>query len=283
MTPYFEAKRLSLSILLILGAQKSGTTSLFDLLCLDSAFCGSRVKETGFFSKNIFYNKGMDWYLSQFENYSENSIRFEATPEYLYYPYVAERVYRSGYNYKFIVIFREPAARCYSAWNMFKTFNKSCPNEIFNIYTQFANPKERESIKELLFTKDYPTFKKAVLDDMERYKKGVNELEPSFVRRGIYYDQISNWLKFFKKEDFLFFEQSELINTLAIQKRIGCFLQIPNHKVGEVSLSISNKGIYNSERSEEENETLAMLKTFFRPHNEKLFNLVGERYDWDNQ
>lgn len=283
MILYNEAKRLFPPIVLILGAQKAGTTSLFDLLCLEPTFCGSQVKETGFFSKDFFYNKGIDWYFSQFENCSENSIRLEATPEYLYYPYVAERVYRSGYNYKFIVIFREPATRCYSAWNMFRTFNRSCPKEIFEMYTRFANPTERESIKELLFTKDFPTFKKVVLDDIERYKNAVNELEPSFIRRGIYYDQISSWLKFFKLENFLFLEQRELKNSLATNKKIKDFLQIPNCRAGEVSIVVSNKGTYNSERSEEEEETLTMLKSFFHSHNEKLFNLVGERYDWNDQ
>jgi hypothetical protein len=277
---YFLCKNRS-TIFLIIGVQKAGTTTLYDMLNGQNSFCGSRDKETGFFTNDVFYNQGRDWYTKQFEQCSSDSIKFEATPFYLYHPDAPKRIFTFNSRMKFIVILREPASRCYSAWNMFRQFREASPDKVYEQFVQYSNPTIRDAISNLLFKVNYPTFKQAVEDDIERYLSKSSEIEPSFVRRGIYFDQIDNYLQYFSLEQFLFLEQRELNLPIKLAKKISDFFNI------KIDLSVikhpilSNVGEYLKYDSEVE-ETLTMLRDFYKPHNEKLFNQIGIHFDWND-
>lgn len=112
----------SLPNLIILGAAKAGTTTLFHTLCQHDQIFGSIRKEPKFFSNDEFFSKGLDWYAESFFSGSENyPIRLEATPLYLALsPITSQRIkildqYTSP---KFIVVFREPVSRAYSHYWM---------------------------------------------------------------------------------------------------------------------------------------------------------------------
>lgn len=265
---------------MIIGAQKAGTTTLFDMLNHCPIFCGSSDKESGFFIKDVFYKQGNEWYLKQFEQCSRDAIKFEATPEYIYYPDAPKRIFSFNKHMKFIVILREPAARCYSAWNMFRSFNEHSAEQIYNQFTQYANPPIRDLMSNLLFTEHFPSFKQAVLDDIERYRSKSNDIEPSFVRRGIYCEQIEIYLQYFQLSDFLFLEQRELNYPAAVLQKVTEFLSV------EIDLRlisnpvVSNLGDYLSCDAETE-ETLQLLRDFYKTHNEKLFSQIGVHYDWN--
>ena len=49
----------------VIGAQKSGTTTLYSWLNQDNRFQFPKIKETHFFSSN--YHFGEKWYLNQFK------------------------------------------------------------------------------------------------------------------------------------------------------------------------------------------------------------------------
>jgi hypothetical protein len=268
--------------LLIIGVQKAGTTTLFDLLNHCPNFCGSADKESGFFTKDIFYNQGNEWYSKQFGYCSSDAIKFEATPEYLYYPDVPKKIFSFNKNMKFIVILREPADRCYSAWNMFRSFNENCAEQIYNQFTQYANPPLREIIKNLLFTENFPSFKQAVIDDIERYQSKSNDIEPSFVRRGLYCEQIENYLQYFHLSNFLFLEQRELNQPESVLKKISNFLEIEIDATTIENPVISNTGVYEA-NDESLDEIMCLLKSFYKPFNQKLFNQIGTHYDWNEQ
>ncbi len=265
---------------LIIGVQKAGTTTLFDMLNQIPGFCGSSDKETGFFTKDIFYNQGDEWYSKQFQNCNHDAIKFEATPAYIYHPDAAKRIFSYNKYMKFIVVLREPAARCYSAWNMFRRFNESSANQIYEQFTQYSNPSEGGAISNLLFTKHFPSFRQAVADDIERYLSQSCDIEPSFVRRGIYFDQIKNYLQYFHLEDFLFLEQRELNVPTEVFQKISNFLNVAINESSVNNPISSNVGDYLGESGEVE-ETFLLLRNFYRSYNEKLFNQIGIRYDWN--
>lgn len=265
---------------LIIGAQKAGTTTLFDLLNGCPNFCGSSDKEPGFFAKDVFYKQGKEWYVKQFERCSRDTIKFEATPVYLYHPDAPKRIYSFNSHMKFIVVLREPATRCYSAWNMYRRFNESSPNQIYEKYVQHSNPSTKAAITNLLFTKNFPSFKQAVEDDIERYLSRSVDTEPSFVRRGIYFEQIANYLHYFSLDDFLFLEQRELNAPVALLQKISDFLNVTINASPVDNPMSSNVGDYVGERAEIE-ETLLLLRKFYKPHNDKLFSQIGIHYDWN--
>jgi hypothetical protein len=82
---------------LIIGAQKAATSSLYSYLIQHPNIVPAKIKEVNFFNLDSNYNKGSDWYTEQFIKYLnpfKKHITLEATPEYLYIPYVPERIYR---------------------------------------------------------------------------------------------------------------------------------------------------------------------------------------------
>jgi len=267
---------------MIIGAQKAGTTSLFDTLNNIKGFSGSNNKEIGFFSTDSLYNQGNDWYLAQFKPVGKKDITFEATPEYLYYDCVPKRIYHFNPKMKFIILFREPSERCLSAWNMFKTFNKNNPELIYKEFVQHTNPEIRDAISELLFSKNFPSFKEAVFDDLKRFSTACPILEPSFVRRGLYSQQLINYLEYFDISNFLFLEQNELaVSSHSVLNKIGKFLEV-NVDLSSVCDRKSNVGLYDESRIDEITAVLDDLKEFYRPYNENLFELIGQHYNWND-
>lgn len=265
---------------LIIGVQKSGTTTLFDMLNCIPDFCGSNEKETGFFIKDSIYKQGPEWYAGQFLRCSRAVMKFEATPAYIYYPDAPKRIFSFNKCMKFIVVLREPVARCYSAWNMFRRFNESGADSIFTQFIQDANPPEREAIRNLLFAEQYPSFKQAVIDDIERYVSQSIDIEPSFVRRGIYCEQIANYLHYFSLSSFLFLEQRELKFPVFVLQKISEFLSIETDLNLVNTPTSLNVGDYPGADAETE-ETMLLLREFYRHHNEKLFSQIGVKYDWN--
>ena len=104
------------SFALIIGAMKSGTTSLFGHLSQHPAICASRVKEVGFFAFPEKWEMGADWYASFFD-YDPLKHRFalEASTDYTKRPYCHDVVARlrqlAGSQYRFIYIMRNPLRR----------------------------------------------------------------------------------------------------------------------------------------------------------------------------
>lgn len=114
--------------LFILGAQKCGTTTLFSNLITHPNIHAGSKKELHYFSLETNFLKGNDYYQHQYcENIDTDqnfSYFIDSTPIYLYLPYCAQRIYLYNRNAKLIVLLRDPIERAYSAWNMYKRFNK---------------------------------------------------------------------------------------------------------------------------------------------------------------
>jgi hypothetical protein len=116
---------MQLPNLLILGAAKAGTTSLYEILAAREGVYMSFVKEPMFFSRDDYYSRGTEWYAQTFFAGSEGfALRGEATPHYLYWAdKVAARIRESlpDPDLKLVIILRDPVDRAYSwYWNMIK-------------------------------------------------------------------------------------------------------------------------------------------------------------------
>jgi hypothetical protein len=264
---------------LIIGAQRAGTTSLFKYIDLFPQFCGAREKEVGFFSIDDHYTLGADWYHQQFDLCLPGQLRFEATPEYLYYPFVPERVKKYYDGIKLIVILRNPIERCYSAWKLFKNIHRQNNHRKNNIIDAARTP-EKDNLSKLLLSKNYPSFSNAVIQDIERYYADSKTLEPSFVRRGIYHQQIWHWMHYFEKSNFLFFEINDLTQPHKLISKLANFLSI-DFDTDSIDVKMQQ---YNQlsmgDFSDINKDTLNLLKEFYYQHNIKLFELINQEYDW---
>src|SRR5579872_2507705 len=83
--------------LFIIGAMKSGTTSLHEYLAAHPQIAMSRVKEPGFFVEELSFGRGLEWYLSQFDADERHRFLGESSTHYTKLPVyqgVAERIVR---------------------------------------------------------------------------------------------------------------------------------------------------------------------------------------------
>lgn len=267
---------------LIIGAQRAGTTSLFRFLDSLPPFSGSREKELGFFSLDKRYKKGASWYHQQFEICYHNQLRFEATPEYLYYPFVPTRVRNYKEDLKFIVILRDPVERCFSAWKLFRSLHKFDQASKFNVIKE-ANKDEREGLGNLLMSPEYPTFERAVQDDLDRYHNESKVLEPSFVRRGLYHKQITTWFEYFDKSKFLFLDKNDLRDSKQLSNQLKEFFCL------EYEFSTENQEMPEYNRlqgkisAEASKAAVNRLREFYCDHNRQLFELLGRNFNWDGK
>lgn len=101
---------------LVIGAMKSGTTSLYRYLLTHPEVSGVETKEPEFFSKN--YDRGLEWYKGLFSG--DGRLSFEASTGYTkrqFWPEAAERIYRDLPEVKLIYCLRDPVERTISNYH----------------------------------------------------------------------------------------------------------------------------------------------------------------------
>jgi hypothetical protein len=128
----------------IIGAQKSGTTQLAELLDQHNDICLSSPKEPDYFSR--FYSKGLDWYKSCFADSSKCLI--DASTSYTCRPLpkvydedhnftqhplvgVPEKMHQLSPDARLIYIVREPIKRTYSGyWHQVRSGVETDPMDV---------------------------------------------------------------------------------------------------------------------------------------------------------
>jgi len=162
-----------------IGAQKAGTTSLYNILIQNpEIYLPRNKKEIHYFDYDRNYNKGLNWYFKKYFNNVKNEHAIgEITPSYSYFSHVPERIYNDlGSDVKFIFILRQPIDRAISHYSM------------------MTSRKEEEF-----------TFLEAI--EYEEQRLNSNQIDSkknySYLNRGFYSKQLTNYYKFFDKDNIL--------------------------------------------------------------------------------
>jgi len=183
---------------LIIGAQKAGTTSLYEYMRQHPAIHFSKVKEVTFFVKDQYYSKGEDYYHSFFDLKSKAPIKASAYVHMLPCAKCPARVKAYNKDMKFIVLLREPWERAYSSFRY-----------------AIKNGWEKEAID----LADSVRFEKMRLES--------EEYDLTYLSNGKYYEHLSNWMRQFDQEKFFIATNEELqINPDLLLKRLCEFLAI---------------------------------------------------------
>ena len=120
--------RFLLPRLYVLGAQKGGSSSLYELMIAHPQFCGGDHKEPMFFKEDEFFKNGKDWYMSNYNDKKckgkENTFFVDGSTMMHRMPGVMERMDQffsdeMKDDLKFIVLLREPVSRDYSWYQHF--------------------------------------------------------------------------------------------------------------------------------------------------------------------
>lgn len=133
------------------GAQKSGTTLLHDILKQHSDIYLPEEKEANFFDVNEYYCKGTDYYLkTYYNNYAGEKIIGNINPNLQVELRSIDRVVESfGNDIKVVVLLRNPVSRAYSHYLM------SRKRGYENLEFLDALELERERISNPKLHKDY--------------------------------------------------------------------------------------------------------------------------------
>jgi hypothetical protein len=268
----------------IIGAQKCGTTSLHHYLSLHPALCGSQSKELDYFSYDALFEKGEEWYLSNFKNYRKDQLLFESSPDYCYLPNIPERIYRYNPNAKFIFLVRNPVDRAISAYTMCHKLNSGdlWSSKYLQKLKDHSLPY-RKLMFDLLTKKPFPSLKSFIEIEIEHFSKyGWDTFfyEPGFIHRGIYSKQLENYFNVFKKENILVIDFLDLdIKTIQVLNDIENFLGIEKHNWGNITFEKKLEGNYDkSQRSKDE---IDLMNIFFNSHNLKFEKMLNRNFNWN--
>ncbi len=188
---------------LCVGAQKSGTTTLYEILKQHpDIFLPQKIKETKFFVFEEKFSKGKAWYEKEFFSEWKNQKAIgEVDPAMMFEEKSAQRIYDTlGKEVKLIFIFRNPVSRAYSHFLM----------------------SRRKGFETL-------SFDDAIEKEPERLNTDPEKkFNFSYFTRGYYALQVERFLKLFPQENFLFLvmEDDFVKNRKATFERIQDFLGV---------------------------------------------------------
>ncbi|OAG27004.1 sulfotransferase family protein [Thermodesulfatator autotrophicus] len=151
---------------IIIGAMKSGTTSLAKYLSEHPDVFVSDPKEPGFFCEKINWNKGIEWYEELFKNAKGYKAVGEASTHYTKFPEhprVAEKIKNIIPEVKLIYIMRDPVDRAISHyWHMVHYHNETRPInkaiKLDSLYVWFSRYKYQMEPYLELFRKEQILF-----------------------------------------------------------------------------------------------------------------------------
>jgi len=104
---------------IIAGANKAGTTSLYEYLKLHPNICMSRVKEPCFFTNHPItstYNNGIEWYQKLYSSCEMETTRGEASTVYMGSEDSAYLIHKTIPEVSLVFILRDPVDRMYSQY-----------------------------------------------------------------------------------------------------------------------------------------------------------------------
>jgi hypothetical protein len=99
---------------LVIGAMKGGTTSLYHYLNAHPEIFMTKVKEVDFFTQELNWDKGFDWYTKQFADAGPDVKKGEASTSYTKFPRysgVAPRIAEHLPKARLIYVVRDPVER----------------------------------------------------------------------------------------------------------------------------------------------------------------------------
>jgi len=105
-------------LLIGLGGQRCGSTWIHEALSRQNGISKARgEKEVHFFDR--YYERGIDWYTSIFDQDDPGALHFESSPSYLYIPRTSERIFAHAPGARFLVLLRNPIGRSQSHYRRY--------------------------------------------------------------------------------------------------------------------------------------------------------------------
>lgn len=245
---------------IVIGAQKGGTTFLFQELLADPDVHSSLTKELHYFDDK--YAKGHAWYLGHFPPAARGGIAGEASPSYLFHPYAPQRVARDlGPDTKVIAVLREPVARAFSHWR----HERRLGFEPIDDFRTAVEAEEQRTAADLARMADDPDF----VSFAWRHH--------TYRSRGCYVEQLDRWREALGAGRMLVLDSAALYDdTEATLHTVHDFLGLDRSTpdpVGRNDMAASGDDVLDPLFAEE-------LRRYFAPWNKRLLDGYGIGEAW---
>ena len=251
-----SASRRSTATLIIIGAQRAGSTSLYRYLVRQEAVLRGLTKEVRYF--DVHYDRGVDWYRGHFPTVRyldaierRTGVRpavCEASPDYLYHHDVPARLAELIPDARLVALLRDPVERAYS-------------------HFQHEKALGFETL----------TFEEAIDAEPDRLRghDPFAQQHHSYCARGRYLEQLDRWLDVVDRSQLLVVRAED-------------FFMEPEHIVNEVldhaGLPTGARGPFprqNSLRYDGIDPVVReSVERSFAPHNDALAGRFGARFRW---
>lgn len=240
----------------ILGAMKSGTSSLHHYLVQQPGVIEPLRKEVHYFDVN--FDRGEAWYRAHFGRVGVAGHNLDSSPYYLFHPAVPRRLQALLPQAKLIVLLRDPARRAYSHYWHERDKGReplSFADAIDAEPERLGNSQQRLADGSLERSREHRHF--------------------SYLARGRYAEQLDRWFAVLPRRQFLILRFEDLArDPLGVLSVTLDFLGLP--RVATVRLEARNTRRYPPMDA----ATAARLREYFEPHNQRLESLLGRSMDW---
>lgn len=246
----YNADQRALPDFLIIGAQKSGTTSLFNYLCLHPRIVGSVPKEIFYFCSHP--ERGERWYRRHFPKTkllrNHQMISGEATPIMLCVAQAPREAQKAVPEARVVAILREPAARAVSHYHHQRRFGR-----------------ESRTIDEVFSYHNIARWKRGDCPDLS---------ERLYFTWSDYVTGLRNWLEYYPRNQMLVLEAEQLFtNPQASVEKVCAFLELEPHSLPSHRPFNAAPGVQSKPAN------FAELKAAFASHNHAL-KALGYPMDW---
>lgn len=245
---------------IIIGAQKGGTSSLYEYVIRHPEARRPQHKEMHYF--DVHYDKGLDWYRSQFPLGlgARKHVTGEATPYYLFHPAVPARVASGLPEVRLVALLRNPVDRAYSHYQ-----------HTLRNHMAIASFEEALELEERVFAT--PDLGASLYDEEACHRH-------SYLARGRYVEQIRRWFDAVHRERVLILKSEDFYREPG--KQLGAVLDFVGlRRWTPESFSTYNVGDYREKKMEP--ATVRSLRDYYRPYNEQLGELLGMDFsDWND-
>jgi hypothetical protein len=245
---------------LIIGAQRSGTTSLFNYLVQHPDVLPPLGKEIHYFDFN--YQRGAKWYRGNFPYAHQlrgGFLTLDASPYYLAHPLVPRRAAELLPQVKLVALLRNPVERALSHYQHEVRGGRES--------LSFAEALDRES--ERLAGEE-----ERLVSDPSYYSHNHHRF--SYTRRGLYMGQLRRWLHYFPRSQLLVLQSERLFrDPAATMATVQDFLGLRRSGLEQYPPFYQRN--YDRVMPADLKRRLA---AYFEPSNRELFQWLGEEFDW---
>jgi Sulfotransferase domain len=252
----------------IIGAAKAGTTSLYEWLAQHPFVAPASQKEVHFFDYN--YYRSEDWYRRHFPLESERAafarergrpfVTGEASPSYMSHYWAPQRLAKLLPTARLIVMLRNPVDRAYSQFQM----SRREEEEELASFTEAVAIEDQRLDPERARATSSPHYNSWPIGCW------------SYLMRSRYAEQLERWFAHFPRDQFHYVTLEGMAdNPQRALNGVHRFLALPPHRYDELRPlhTASYDAIAPADR--------ARLTEYFRPHNARLYELLGTDFGWE--